>query len=404
MNMRKFGFIFAAIGTFVFVLCGFSGCANNDYEGGSPVFGPLFCTLRLYGGDSKGAAKEIFAMMKAIDMDVSTTVVNSPVYKFNNKKDKTPSDKFEISAAAYEMVTQSQEIYQETSGIYNPAIYPLVERWGVSSDKLYADQSKSVLPTDVEIAEMLKYCKYEYLDAVMSVEGKVKKYFISVKADAPDEAKYMQIDFGGYAKGYAADKAVEICRKKRVEYGTINISGNLYLLGQKSDGTKWNISLKDPFEKGDPFCTFKTEEISPVTSGVNERYYKIDSSGTWKGTSETEPLFDGNPYIAHIIDNRNGFPLNLRRDSVSGVYSNTADGVVCATVFAEKSAYADAYAKYVAVMGLSDGIAFLKDKGLRGIIITADGRYAAVGGIELSGEGYSEVYKEYKAVEGYGFL
>ncbi len=398
----------------LYILCGaFALCACTDdaavYEAWGYVFGPLTCDLEFHGGKGKKAGNEIFEMMRAIDNAVSTSNAASAVYRFNNSTDKTPADLFEIDAMTYDMAVSCRALYQETGGLFDPAVYPLVEKWGVSSDYLYANHAEIGLscPSDAEIEALLAYSKYDNLVCTQQGSGQSAKYYISVKSEA---AKALKIDFGGYAKGYAADKAVGIAKKHGVIYGKVNISGNLYVFGKKADGNNWNINIGNPFGQT-PFCTVSTEEISPVSSGVYERYFIIDSAGKWLGDKNVYPRFSGHGvYVAHIIDPGTGFPINLTREKDGEdedgedkfEYSNDPSGVVNATVLSSVSAEADVYAKHVSLLGLNKGIEFLEQKGLKGLIVTADKHYAAVG-LTLSAQRH-ETFKEFTAVEGYEFM
>ena len=39
----------------------------------------------------------------------------------------------------------------------------------------------------------------------------------------------MQLDFGGYAKGYALDRAADILRENRIKHALVNLGGNTVL-------------------------------------------------------------------------------------------------------------------------------------------------------------------------------
>ena len=396
----------------------FGGCSDS-YKDYGRVFNVLWCDVRLNGGGSKKAGKEIFKLMEEIDNAVSTSNPSSPVYKFNNNENKTVSYREEIDFLTYDMAKHCKEIYGDgdTQGAFDPAVYPLVEAWGVSSDKLYRGHNEPPDKIDGKIDEYLAYCRYEYLDIIKEGDGEAVKYYFGI---TDGKAKALKIDFGAYAKGYAADKAAEICKKHGVKYGTVNISGNVILIGAKPDGSDWYVDLTNPFWAKDGvedepfFCTFAAKACSPVSSGVYERYYSVKSDGAYAGSVLTAPIFNGgNVYVTHIIDPATGYPINLKRaDNGGGGYTYYNEtGVVNATVFHQSSALADAYATVVTVLGMDKGIEFLEKKGLSGIIVTGDGKgenveYAVVGGVRIAGGGIGEAnefYKKCAVKPGYGF-
>jgi len=55
--------------------------------------------------------------------------------------------------------------------------------------------------------------------------------------------------FGGIAKGYAADEAAKVLRQNGITQGTINLGGNILVLGTKPDGSLWRIGIQNPFFK-----------------------------------------------------------------------------------------------------------------------------------------------------------
>jgi thiamine biosynthesis lipoprotein len=42
----------------------------------------------------------------------------------------------------------------------------------------------------------------------------------------------VQLDFGGYAKGYAHDRAADILRENGIESALVNVGGNIMALGR----------------------------------------------------------------------------------------------------------------------------------------------------------------------------
>ena len=59
----------------------------------------------------------------------------------------------------------------------------------------------------------------------------------------------VQLDLGGYAKGYALDRAATILRANGVANALINIGGNVMALGRKN-GTPWRVGIQHPRKAG----------------------------------------------------------------------------------------------------------------------------------------------------------
>lgn len=120
---------------------------------------------------------------------------------------------------------------------------------------------------------------------------------------------FVQLDFGGIAKGYATQKCKEILEEKGLEQGFINAGGNVVLIGAKS--SSWNIGIKSP-DQEESILTYQTKEPKAiVTSGDYQRYY----------------MADGKRY-SHIINTQTGYPSNYMRSvTIITEDSTLADGL-----------------------------------------------------------------------------
>ena len=78
-----------------------------------------------------------------------------------------------------------------------------------------------------------------------------------------------------------------------------------------------------------------------------------------------------------IIDGQTLVPISLKANEDG--YIENGQAVCSATVVGESSMLCDAYATAVSVMGVSKGKQFLTEKGLKGLIFTADKKCAVVG-------------------------
>lgn len=134
----------------------------------------------------------------------------------------------------------------------------------------------------------------------------------------------MKIGFGGIGKGYAADKAKSLLRKKGVIAGIINASGDMNTWGRQPNGKYWNVAITNPLDKKKSFALLPIKQGAVVTSGNYEKYVNL-----------------GGKRYSHIIDPRTGYP---------------SSGILSVTVFAPKAELADALATSVFVMGKDVGL------------------------------------------------
>ena len=117
----------------------------------------------------------------------------------------------------------------------------------------------------------------------------------------------MELDLGGIAKGYIADRIRDFWTAQGVLAGIINLGGNLLFVGQsprRSDG-QWIIGVQDPqLKRGQDLETVCQPACSAVTSGIYERFL----------------VKDGKRYH-HLLDPRTGYPLETDLSSVT-VFTN----------------------------------------------------------------------------------
>jgi thiamine biosynthesis lipoprotein len=202
------------------------------------------------------------------------------------------------------LLKQAQLFYQQSEGLFNPAIGQLVGLWGFHQDEF----SQTPPPMPAKIAELVALAP-SMADIV--IEGQN----ISAKNSA------VQLDFGAFAKGYAVDLAIEKFRQLGIENAIINAGGNLKAIGQKGKNPWW-IGIRHPSGQGVLGAIAISGEESVITSGSYERFRE----------------YNGKRY-SHIIDPRTGEP---------------ATGFTSVTVIDQNGARADAAATALMVAGLLD--------------------------------------------------
>jgi thiamine biosynthesis lipoprotein len=199
------------------------------------------------------------------------------------------------------LIERSKVLATLSDDLFNPAIGALIARWGFHSDLPQCVDP----PSDEEIAELVAL-RPRMSD--ISIEG------IVLRSSNPA----VQLDFGGIAKGYGIDKAIEHLREMGIENAIVNAGGDLRAIGSR-DGQPWRIAIRRPSGTG-VFATVEVQgDESVFTSGDYERSYACD----------------GNSYH-HIIDPRTGYP---------------AQGTHAVTVLHRDAATADAAATALFVAG-----------------------------------------------------
>jgi thiamine biosynthesis lipoprotein len=150
------------------------------------------------------------------------------------------------------------------------------------------------------------------------------------------------LDFGGVAKGWAADQAT---RALSVHGPALfSAGGDIAVSGLRADGEPWQIDVDDPFQPGGYIETLYLDQGGVATSGKDYRHW----------------MRAGVPQH-HIIDPRTGLPAET--------------DVLTATVIAPTSLLAEGFAKAVLISGSEAGLAWLDgDDSLAGLLVLENGQ------------------------------
>jgi FAD:protein FMN transferase len=106
----------------------------------------------------------------------------------------------------------------------------------------------------------------------------------------------MELDFGGFGKEYAADRAAEILQKQGVRHGYVNLGGDIRVVGPKPDRTPWVIGIQDPRNKKQTIASIPLYSGALATSGDYERFFEKDDER-----------------YCHILNPRTGMPVSSWR-------------------------------------------------------------------------------------------
>src|SRR3546814_7536687 len=83
------------------------------------------------------------------------------------------------------------------------------------------------------------------------------------------------LDFGGWVKGYALDRAALILRRAGVKAALINVGGNILAVGQPGE-RPWRVGIQDPRREGTVAQIALHDGEAIGTSGDYRRYFPHD--------------------------------------------------------------------------------------------------------------------------------
>lgn len=103
----------------------------------------------------------------------------------------------------------------------------------------------------------------------------------------------MELDFGGFGKEYAADRAMATLAVAGLRHGFVNLGGDIRVLGARSDGGAWRFGIQHPRNAEGTIASVDMTEGALASSGDYERFFELD----------------GRRYC-HILDPRTGWPVS----------------------------------------------------------------------------------------------
>ena len=211
-----------------------------------------------------------------------------------------------------------------TDDAFDITIGPLVDLWKKCA-------KTNSMPTDQQLAETKKIigCDKLILDA----------NDFSIRFTTPG----ISLDLGAIAKGFAADKAIEIMKQCGATGGLVNLGGQIGCFGKTEKNTDWIIGVRNPANPDNNKIVAKLTltDMAVSTSGNYERFYKI-----------------GEHRFSHIFN-----PSTEK----------SADLLSSVTIICPIGVQADAFSTAVSVLGAQKGLSLIeKINDTEAILIPAD--------------------------------
>ena len=259
---------------------------------------------------------------------LSVTVENSDVSKLNAA---AGNEAIEMHVDTQMLLQKGKELGEKTGNAFDIAISPVVKAWGFT-------EAEHSVPSQ------------EKLDTLLPLTDPDDILLDSGKAYLQKEG--MAVDLGGIAKGYASDKVAELLKEKGVASAIVSLGGNVYGVGTKPDGEKWEVALANPLDANDYCGLISIENQAIVTSGGYQRYFEEN----------------GKKYH-HIIDPATGYPAE--------------SGLLSVTIISDSGTEADVLSTALYVMGLEKALAFWQEHGgFEAIFVTEAGEVIATEGAD----------------------
>ena len=255
------------------------------------------------GASEKTVGDAVDAALKRIDSSLSGYNKGSLLTRLNAGED-LPLDSLFI-----ECFKRSYEVWEESSGAFDPSAAPLFDLWG------FGFEDKSSV-SDAAIDSLMEFVGMDKVSLATSSDGSTRL----VRSDPR-----IKLNFNAIAQGFSCDVVARELESFGCGDYLVEVGREIVCRGRSSRGGLWRIGIDKPidgnFDEGANLQTIlEVTDCGVVTSGNYRKFY----------------VEDGQKY-AHTIDPRVGRPVR--------------HNLLSATVIADDATLADAYATWAMVVG-----------------------------------------------------
>jgi len=250
-----------------------SGCGREPlYQSQSYVFGTLV-DISIYGESDTRAqqlAGRIQQEFQRLHDSLHAWKAGSDLERLN--KAFSAGETAAIPPELASILADAAALSEQSAGLFNPAIGKLIRLWGFQRDEFTAIDP----PRDA-------------IEALVAARPGMRDLVV-IETQARSKNPALQLDLGGYAKGYALDRAADMLRREKVQGALVNIGGNIIAIGRHGE-RPWRVGIQHPRQPG-PIATLDLPDGWAIgTSGDYQRFFEREGKR-----------------FCHVIDPRTGYP------------------------------------------------------------------------------------------------
>ncbi len=277
------------------------------------------CNIQLYATDRHRAqdiANLVIADVQRIEQRYSRYRDDSVLTKINLTADQGGS--IQIDEETLALINYADACYKQSDGLFDITSGVLREVW---------DFKSQTIPSEKQIKQVLPRIGWE----------KVSVFGNTLSFANPG----MQIDFGGIGKEYAVDRAATLCQQQGVQYGLVDLGGDIKVIGPHADGKPWSVGIRHPRNPGQLMANINVSRGGVASSGDYERCI----------------ILNGKRY-SHVLNPKTGWPVA---------------GMASITVIAEQCVIAGSIST-ISMLKERQGKRWIKDLGLSYLWMDQKGR------------------------------
>jgi thiamine biosynthesis lipoprotein len=228
------------------------------------------CRVRLADKDTAGAraaAEAAIAEVRRIETKYSRYRADSIVSRINASAGQ--AQPVEVDDETADLLDFAASLHAASSGLFDITTGVLRRVW---------DFRAARVPDAAAVTAMLQCVGWQHVQW--------QRPFVTLTRPG------MELDFGGFGKEYAADRAGTLLAELGIAGGLVNLGGDIRVIGPRADGTPWPLGIAHPRRAGAVIATIEVARGGLATSGDYERCFE----------------HAGRRYC-HILDPRSGWPV-----------------------------------------------------------------------------------------------
>jgi len=265
--------------------------------------------------DAESAANAAIAEVKRIEAKYSRYREDSVVSRINAAAGKEP---VEIDEETLNLLAFADACHRQSEGLFDATSGVLRRAWNFREARV---------PSQAELDALLPLVGWQYVQLE-------ERHVRLARAG-------MELDFGGFGKEYAVDRAARVMADAGAGSAMVNLAGDLAILGAQPGGVPWRVGIKHPRHDDKLLATVPVASGAIATSGDYERFIEVD------GVRH-----------CHVLDPRTG---------------RAARGLQSVTVHANVCLVAGSATTIAMLKGREAGLAWLDELGLAYIAVEEDG-------------------------------
>ena len=209
------------------------------------------CEIRLAGlspSHATALANAAIAEVQRIETKYSRYRSESVISRINAAAgSNTP---FLIDAETAQLLSFAAELHRQSDGLFDATSGVLRQVW---------DFKAARAPSAEQIAEILPRVGWQHVEWSET----------HARLTRPD----MELDFGGFGKEYAADRATTLLADGGARHGWVNLGGDIRVIGPQPDGAPWMMGIRHPRQDDAVIASIPISSGALATSGDYERFF-----------------------------------------------------------------------------------------------------------------------------------